>query len=42
LLQASLEVYAPLTDMKPTPGAPLENLAQSLSAAVAGPGLKVQ
>jgi len=39
LVQASLEVYAPLADATLKPGTPLENLAQSLSAAKAGTGL---
>ena len=40
LLQASLEVYAPLTDARLTPGSALENLAQSLSfATVEGAGI---
>jgi hypothetical protein len=39
LLQASLEVYAPLADAKIKAGAPLENRAQSLSAAKAGAGI---
>jgi lysophospholipase L1-like esterase len=36
LLQASLEVYAPLSDPQFTPGAQVENRAQSLSALVVG------
>jgi lysophospholipase L1-like esterase len=39
LLQTSLEVYAPLADTKIKAGAPLENRAQSLSAAKAGAGI---
>jgi lysophospholipase L1-like esterase len=38
LLQASLEVYAPLADAKLERGASLENLAQSLTAAKVGTG----
>ena len=34
LLQASLEIYAPLTDATMRRGAPIENRAQSLSALV--------
>jgi len=39
LLQASLEVYAPLADANMKAGVPLENRAQSLSAAKAGAGM---
>jgi lysophospholipase L1-like esterase len=39
LLQASLEVYAPLADAKVKAGTPLENRAQSLTAAKAGAGI---
>jgi lysophospholipase L1-like esterase len=39
LLQASLEVYAPLADAKIKIGATLENRAQSLSAPKAGAGI---
>jgi hypothetical protein len=40
LLPSSLEVYAPLTDVRLGPGAKLENRAQSLSyATVEGAGL---
>ena len=38
LLQASLEVYAPLADAKLERGASLENLAQSLTSAKVGSG----
>ena len=38
LLQASLEVYAPLTDSPLTPGVAVENRAQSLTSAIVGPG----
>ena len=38
LLQASLEVYSPLTDVKVRPGAAVPNLAQSLTAGQIGPG----
>ena len=38
LLQASLEVYSPLTDMVFQPGAPVPNLAQSLTSAKVGAG----
>ena len=38
LLQASLEVYAPLTDAQFKPGAPVENRAQSLTTARVGAG----
>jgi lysophospholipase L1-like esterase len=37
LLQASLEVYSPLTDVTFQPGAAVRNLAQSLTAARIGP-----
>jgi hypothetical protein len=39
LLQASLEVYAPLADAKVKAGAALENRAQSLSVAKMGAGI---
>jgi lysophospholipase L1-like esterase len=39
LLQSSLEIYAPLADATFTPGAPVENRAQSLTAFTAGMGL---
>ena len=38
LLQASLEVYSPLTDLGFQPGAPVPNLAQSLTSAKVGAG----
>ena len=38
LLQASLEVYSPLTDLEARSGGPVKNLAQSLTSAKIGPG----
>jgi lysophospholipase L1-like esterase len=39
LFQSSLEIYAPLAESRFTPGGPVENRAQSLSAFIAGEGL---